>query len=262
MHENVCVCVCESMQEKVKQQLLYHEVQLEEFGGDVQAVEISATRGTGMDLLEECILMQAELQGLVADPNQPARAVVIESRLDRGLGYIGHPYRFLQWLTSCFLCCRSVATLLVQQGTVKKGQILVAGQTWARVRLMQSEKGKALDEATPSTPILTTGWKELPEAGQLCQEVGSEREVQDLVGYHSYLNQLKQQLAGLKAANSLSSSEKKCVPLVVKGDVAGSVEALQAIISSCSPRQLTLSLVRSGVGPITENDVEMAAEGE
>ena len=89
------LCVCGSMQQKVKQQLLHHEVQLEEFGGDVQAVEISATRGTGMDLLEECILMQAELQGLVADPNQPARAVVIESRLDRGLGYVGHPYRFL-----------------------------------------------------------------------------------------------------------------------------------------------------------------------
>ena len=145
---------------------------------------------------------------------------------------------------------------------MRKGQILVAGQTWARLRLMQNEKGKPLKEATPSTPVLTTGWKELPEAGQLCQQVESERELQDLVGYHLYLNQLKQQLSALKAASSLNSPEKKCVPLVVKGDVAGSVEALQAIISSSSPRQLTLSLVRSGVGPVTENDVEMAAEGE
>ena len=158
--------------------------------------------------------------------------------------------------------CRSVATLLVQQGTVRKGQILVAGQTSARLRSIQNEQGNALDEAPPSTPILTTGWKELPEAGQLCQQVKSEREMQDLVGYYSYLNQLKQQLAALKAASSLNPPEKKCVPLVVKGDVAGSVEALQAILSSCSPKQLTLSLVRSGVGPVSENDVEMAADGK
>eukprot|EP00731_Ephydatia_muelleri_P028186 Em0019g1059a len=243
---------------KLKRDLLHHGIQLEEFGGDVQAVEISGLKGTGLDALVEAVLAQAELCDCTADPHGPVEGVIIESRVDKGLG--------------------PVATVLIQHGTLRRGDVLVAKTTWGKIRMMQDEWKQPVQQATPSTPILTSGWKELPLAGSEClqgSEVEGEQKAQRVVDFRATMDQRKrnreaQARSSTPVAQARSGTPvaqvppsdvptMPCIPLVVQGDVAGSVEALLGVLKTHPPDQLELKIVHSGVGQITDSDVELAA---
>jgi translation initiation factor IF-2 len=270
-----------SLQSKVKHQLLQYEVQLEEFGGETQSVEISALTGNGLDQLIEAILLQAELKELTADPSGPVDGVIIEAKTVKSTGFM--------------------ATVLVLNGTLRRGCILSTPRVWGRVRAMQDDKGRGLDQATPSTPVSVTGWKELPMAGEKCIQVDEVSNAREYIDYHKSLEdkykliqekKLKHQQRKvtttlkqptregkqdwkknwkqrkidslLKIAkereerHSEMREEIEVVPLIVKGDVTGSVEALVQLLESCQPKQININVMHSGVGGVTENDVMMA----
>src|SRR5690242_21335316 len=148
---------------RVKTELLQHEIQVEDLGGETLAVEVSATKGTNLDKLEESILLQAEVLDLKANPNRSAEGAVIEAKLDRGRG--------------------PVATVLVQRGTLKTGDILVAGSEWGRVRLLVNDHGETVGEAGPSTPVEVLGFNGTPEAGDRLAVVQSEARAREVTAY-------------------------------------------------------------------------------
>ncbi len=232
----------EANPDRVKQELLSEEVVLEEYGGDVLAVEVSATEKTGLDKLLEGVLLQAELLELGANPDRSAQGAVIEAKLDRGRGV--------------------VATALVQKGTLNVGEIIVCGGHWGRVRALVDDHGENIKEAGPSTPVEILGLDGVPEAGDLLVVVESERRAREITEYR----QRKKHSAGIVApAGSVEDmfsqmAEQKIgeLPVVVKSDVHGSLEAIVAGLQKMNTDEVQVRVLHSGVGAITESDVTLA----
>jgi translation initiation factor IF-2 len=229
--------------ERVRQELLQHEIVVEELGGEVLDVEVSALKKTNLDKLEEAILLQAELLDLKANPERPAEGVVIEARLERGRG--------------------PVATVLIQRGTLRIGDIFVSGSEWGRVRALVDERGQNLRAAGPSTPIEVLGLNGLPLAGDdfvVVENEGRAREITDFrarrrrdtaaaTGGRGTLEQMFSQIA---------TGAAKELPVVVKSDVQGSLEAIVGSLDKLSTDEVSMRVLHSAVGGINESDVILA----
>ena len=231
--------------QKVRTQLLQHEVFVESMGGEVLDVEVSAKAKINLDKLLEAILLQAEILDLKANPNRTAEGTVIEAELDRGRG--------------------SVATVLVQKGTLKPGQIIVAGDQWGRVRALVNDKGQHVKEAGPAMPVEVLGLSGTPAAGDKFAVVENESRAREISEY-------RQRLARDKAAarqsgsrgsleqmmNQLQTSGVKEFPLVIKGDVQGSIEAIAGALDKLGTEEVRARIVHSAVGGVTESDISLA----
>ena len=235
----------EANPQRVMQELLQHDVQVEAFGGETLAVEVSATKQTNLDKLLEAIALQAELLDLVADPERNAEGTVIEARLDRGRG--------------------PVATVLVQRGTLRVGALVVAGAQWGRVRALIDDKGENVDEARPSTPVEVLGFSGAPEAGDRVAVVESEARAREIAEYRERQRREKLAVRGGVVRTSLSdmmsnlkTAGRKELPIVVKGDVQGSVEAITAAIEKLGTEEVAARVIHGGVGGVTESDVTLA----
>ena len=232
--------------QRVMQELLQHDVQVEAFGGDTLAVEVSATKGTNLDKLLEAIALQAELLDLVADPDRGAEGTVIEARLDRGRG--------------------PVATVLVQRGTLKVGALVVAGSHWGRVRALIGDKGETLEAAKPSTPVEVLGFSGAPDAGDRVAVVESEARAREITEYRE--RQRREKLAARGPAvrtsladmmSNLKATGHKEMPIVLKGDVQGSVEAITSALEKLGNDEVMARVIHGGAGGITESDVTLAS---
>ena len=230
---------------RVRQELLSHEIVVEEMGGDTQDVEVSATKRTGLDKLQEAILLQAEILDLRANPGRSAEGSVIESRLDRGRG--------------------PVATMLVQKGTLNQGDIVVAGAEWGRVRALLDDKGKQIKVAGPSTPVEILGLSSVPTAGEPFVVVENEARAREISEFRQ--RKLKDRSsAGVTAARGTLeemlaravAGELKEVAIVVKADVQGSAEAIQGAVLKLAHEEVKVRVLLSAVGQITESDIQLA----
>jgi len=220
-----------------------HDLVPEEFGGDVICVDISAKAGTGLPKLLEMLALQAELLELKADPTLRGKGVVLEARLDKGRG--------------------PVATVLVQEGTIKRGDIVVVGTHWGRIRAMEDEKGQRVKAAGPSVPIQLTGLNGVPESGQELHAVESERVAKEIVDHR--LGQLRAKPAEARPTFTLdeffaraAGGGIKELPIVLKADVHGSVEALREALVKLSTDSVKVNVLHAGVGAINETDVMLA----
>ncbi|MEI7791311.1 MAG: translation initiation factor IF-2 [Alphaproteobacteria bacterium] len=228
---------------RVKTELLQHEVQVEDMGGEVQVVEVSATKLLGLDKLEEAILLQAEILDLKANPDRPAEGAVVEAKLDKGRG--------------------PVATVLVQRGTLKVGDIVVAGAEWGRVRLLANERGESVKTAGPSTPIEVLGLSAAPEAGDEMVVVENEARAREVAEYRGRKRREQRQASSSRQTldqllQTRESGEKRLLPLVLKTDVQGSSEAIQGSLAKLATSEVGAQILQSGVGGITESDVILA----
>ncbi|XP_062396504.1 translation initiation factor IF-2, mitochondrial [Sardina pilchardus] len=267
---------------RVKEQLLAHDIVCEEYGGDVQAIHVSALKGDNLIELAEATVTLAEVLELKADPAGLVEGTVVESRTDKGKG--------------------PVTTAIIQRGTIRRGSTLVAGKTWAKVRFLFDENDRLLDKAGPSSAVQIVGWKELPSAGEEIQEVESEQRAREVVEWREYaeeqerlqderqaveakqrehqesyrrereglahlswrqrknaLYRANKHRAAQRPSERSGDDEQLAVPLIIKGDVDGSVEAILNILESYDAHhQCQMDIVHFGVGDITENDVNMA----
>jgi translation initiation factor IF-2 len=235
----------EANPQRVMQELLQHDVQVEAFGGDTLAVEVSATKNINLDKLLEAIALQAELLDLVADPDRSAEGTVIEARLDRGRG--------------------PVATVLVQRGTLRVGVLVVAGSNWGRVRALIDDKGETVEQAGPSTPVEVLGFSGAPEAGDRVAVVESEARAREITEYRERQKREKMAARGPAVRTSLSdmmsnlkAAGRKELPIVLKGDVQGSVEAITAAVEKLGNDEVMARVIHGGVGGVTESDVTLA----
>src|SRR5229473_3350529 len=231
--------------ERVRTELLQHEVQVESLGGDVVDVEVSAKNKTNLDKLLEMIALQAELLDLKTNAARPAEGTVIEAKLDRGRG--------------------PVATVLVQRGTLKVGDIIVAGAEWGRVRALVSDAGAAVEAAGPSTPVEVLGFSGTPEAGDRLAVVETEGRAREVTAYRARQKRemLVARTAGLRGSleqmmTQLKTAGRKEFPLVIKGDVQGSVEAVVGALEKLGTEEVAARIIHAGVGGITESDVTLA----
>jgi translation initiation factor IF-2 len=228
---------------RVKTELLQHEIQVEDLGGDTLAVEVSATKGINLDKLEEAILLQAELLDLKANPGRTAEGAVIEAKLDKGRG--------------------PVATALVQRGTLRVGDIIVAGSEWGRVRLLVNDRGETVTEAGPSTPVEVLGLSAVPEAGDEFAVVDSESRAREITEYRARKRRESRQATSSRLTmdqllKTRTEGEKRLLPLVIKADVQGSVEAIQGALDRLGNDEVGAQMLTGGVGGITESDVILA----
>jgi translation initiation factor IF-2 len=228
---------------RVKTELLQHEIQVEDLGGQTLAVEVSATKGTNLDKLEEAILLQAELLDIRANPDRSAEGAVIEAKLDKGRG--------------------PVATVLVQRGTLKVGDIIVAGSEWGRVRLLANDRGETVIQAGPSTPVEVLGLSAVPEAGDEFAVVDSESRAREVAEYRGRKRRESRQATVSRQTmdqllKSRKDGEQQLLPLVVKGDVQGSVEAIQGALAKLGNDEVAVQVLSGGAGGITESDVILA----
>jgi translation initiation factor IF-2 len=233
----------EAQPDKVKQELVQEEVVPEDWGGDTMFVPVSAHTGEGVDDLLESILLVSEVLELKAPVDTPAKGVVIESRLDKGRG--------------------TVATIMVQSGTLKKGDILLTGKEYGRVRAMLDENGKPITEAGPSIPVEVLGMSGTPNAGDEALVVADERKAREVAlfrqGKFREVKLAKQQKAKLENMfNQMESGEVNTLNLVVKADVQGSAEALTESLLKLSTDEVRVAIVASGVGGISETDANLA----
>jgi translation initiation factor IF-2 len=232
--------------ERVRTELLQHEVQVESFGGDVVDVEVSAKNQTNLDKLLEMISLQADLLDLRTNPDRPAEGTVIEAKLDRGRG--------------------PVATVLVQRGTLRVGDIIVAGAEMGRVRALISDQGKPLDEAGPSVPVEVLGFNGPPEAGDRLAVVPNEARAREITDYRAHQKREKSaaSMAGMRGSleqmmSQLKTSGRKDFPLVIKADVQGSLEAILGSLEKLGTDEVAARVLHAGVGGISESDVTLAA---
>jgi translation initiation factor IF-2 len=233
----------EANPDKVKQELLAHQVVPEEYGGDSPVVPVSAKTGQGVDELLEQVLLQAEVLELKAPVDAPAKGVVIEARLDKGRG--------------------PVATLLVQSGTLNRGDIVLTGAVYGRVRAMLDENGKPVQSAGPSIPVEIQGLSEVPNAGEEMMVIADERKAREIAlfrqGKFRDVKLAKQQAAKLENMfEQMGEGEKKVLTLVIKADVQGSQEALVHALTRLATEEVKVTVVHAGVGGITESDVNLA----
>jgi translation initiation factor IF-2 len=231
--------------ERVRTELLQHEIQVESLGGDILELEVSAKEKTNLDKLLDTIALQAELLELKANPNRPAEGTVIEARLDRGRG--------------------PVATVLVQRGTLKPGDIVVAGSEWGRVRALASDTGHSVVAAGPSMPVEVLGFNGTPEASDRLAVVATEARAREITDYRA--RQKREKMAarqtGMRGSleqmmNQLKTTGRKEFPLVVKGDVQGSIEAIVGALEKLSTDEVAARIIFAGAGGITESDVTLA----
>ena len=235
----------EANSERVKTELVAEQVVPEEYGGDVPFIPVSAKTGEGIDALLENVLLQAEILELKAPKDAPAQGLVIEARLDKGKG--------------------PVATVLVQSGTLKRGDMLLAGSTFGRVRAMMDENGKPCNEAGPSIPVEIQGLSEVPAAGEAVQVVPDERKAREIAlfrqGKFRDVKLAKQQAVKLETMMENMGEgaiEAKLLPLIIKADVQGSQEALSQSLMKLSTPEVKVQIVHAAVGGITETDVNLA----
>ncbi|RMB02837.1 translation initiation factor IF-2 [Eilatimonas milleporae] len=234
--------------DRVRQELLQHEVVVETYSGDVQEVEVSALKGTGMDSLKEAIHLQAELLELVANPDRTAEGVVVEAKLDKGRG--------------------PVATVLVQRGTLSVGDILVAGPEWGKVRALVNDRGEQVKTAGPSVPVEVLGLNGVPGAGDDFAVVDSEARAREITEYRQGQMQKRRQAAGAQPKtleNLFSKIKEKDVHMfdvVLKGDVQGSVEAITQALENAGNEDISCRVIHGAVGGITESDITLAEASE
>ena len=233
----------DSNAERVKNELVVEEVVPEEFGGDSPFVSVSAKTGVGIDALLEQVLLQAEVLELKAPVDAMAKGLVIEAQLDKGRG--------------------PVATVLVQSGTLKTGDVVLAGQTYGRVRAMLDENGKPIKTAGPSIPVEIQGLTEVPQAGDEFMVLSDERRAREIATYRAgkFRNTklAKQQAAKMENMfTDMSSGDVKMVPIIVKADVQGSQEALAQSLLKLSTEEVKVQMVYAAVGGISESDVNLA----
>lgn len=230
--------------DRVRQELLSHEIVVESMGGDVQDIEVSALKRIGLDKLEEAILLQAEILELKANPDRAAEGAVIESRLDRGRG--------------------SVASVLVQKGTLHKGDIVVAGTEWGRVRALLDDRGRQVTDAGPSMPVEVLGLSGVPSAGAPFVVVENENRAREISEFRQ--RKLKEhQVAGQVAARGtldqmlarIQAGDQKEVSVLIKADVQGSAEAIQTTVLKLANEEVGVRVLNASVGQITESDVQL-----
>jgi translation initiation factor IF-2 len=232
--------------ERVRTELLQHEVQVESMGGEVLDVEVSATKKLNLDKLLETIGLQAEVLDLKANPFRPAEGTVIEAKLDRGRG--------------------PVATVLIQRGTLHVGDIVVAGAEWGRVRALVSDTGGSIELAGPSVPVEVLGFNGTPEAGDRLAVVENEARAREVSDYRARERREKQAARASHMRGSLehmmtqlkTQQGRKEFPLVIKGDVQGSVEAIAGALEKLGTQEVAARILYAGVGGITESDVTLA----
>ncbi len=230
---------------RVRTDLLQHEIVVESMGGDVLEVEISALENIGIDALLEAIVLQAEILELKANPDRAAEGIVVEAKLDKGRG--------------------AVATVLVQRGTLGIGDILVAGMQWGKVRALIDDHGKQVDRAVPAMPVEVLGLSGAPDAGDPFAVVESEARAREITDYRQRLRREKAQARGLSGMSleqmmtQLKSGDGASeVPLIIKGDVHGSIEAIIGALEKLDTEEVSARVLHSGVGGIAESDVTLA----
>jgi len=229
--------------DRVKQQLTEHELVVEEWGGDVIAVPVSAKTGMGIDELLENVLLVAEVKELKANPHRLAKGAVIEARLDKGKG--------------------PVATLLVQNGTLHSGDVIIAGTSVGRIRTMTDFRGRPISEAGPSTPVEITGLGEVPTAGETFNAVEDEKLARELVEQRKHEAKEDEFRKFQKVTldnlfSQISEGEMKELPIIVKADVQGSVEAVKQSLEKISNEEVRVRVIHGAVGAVNESDVMLA----
>jgi translation initiation factor IF-2 len=233
--------------QKVRQDLLQHEIVVEEMGGDVQTVEVSAKKKINLDKLEEAIVLQSEILELKANPNRPAQGVIIESKLEKGRG--------------------SVATVLIQTGTLKVGDVFVGGAESGRVRAIIDDRGQNVAQAFPGQPVEVLGFESSPEAGDNFTVVGDDARAREISSYRQRKKRETQAAAVIKGRTTMEqlvalkgAGEVTTLPVVIKADVHGSVEAIIGSLNKMAAENegVAVQVLHSGVGGITESDVVLA----
>jgi len=228
--------------QRVREELLQHEIIVEAMGGEVQDVEVSALKKTNLDGLLEAIALQAEILELKANPDRPAEATVVEAKLDKGRG--------------------PLATVLVQRGTLKVGDVIVVGAASGKVRAMIDDHGRQVKEAPPSFPVEVLGLGAVPSAGDQLTVVENEGRAREVAAYRqSVLDKKRTTSAPVSLENMFADRASSTIefPMVVKGDVQGSVEAIVSAVNKISTDEIRVRVLHSGVGAITESDVTLAA---
>ena len=233
----------EANPQRVKTDLLQQEVQVEEMGGDVQCVEISAKQKIGLDKLEEAILLQASVMDLKADPEMPAVAHVVEAKMERGLG--------------------AVATVLVRQGTLKIGDVFVVGETFGRVRGLINSAGERVKSVKPGQPAIVLGLDAVPSAGDELHVMETEAQTREVAAYR--VQQAKNKASAVKRSSleelfaKRDETKKLTLPIILRADVQGSVEAITDMLREINSDKAGVEILSSGVGQITEGDIRLAA---
>jgi translation initiation factor IF-2 len=235
----------DSKPERVRTELLQHEIQVESLGGEVLDVEVSATKKINLDKLLEAIALQSEILDLKANPKRPAEGTVIEAKLDRGRG--------------------PVATVLVQRGTLRTGDLVVAGAEWGRVRALVSDTGRPITSAGPSTPVEVLGFAGTPDAGDRLAVVDSESRAREVTAYRVREKREKTaaRASGMRGSleqmmAQVKTSGRKDFPLVIKADVQGSNEAIAGALEKLGTDEVAARILHAGAGGITESDIRLA----
>ena len=229
--------------ERIRQELTAHEVIPDAWGGNVQFIDVSAKQGTNIDALLEAVLLEAEVLELKAPVDAPAKGIIVEARLDKGRG--------------------AVATLLVQSGTLKKGDMLLAGTAFGKVRAMVDENGRQVQEAGPSIPVEILGLSDVPNAGEDAMVLADEKKAREIAlfrqGKYRDVRLAKQQAAKLENMfNNMGETQAQSLSVIIKADVQGSYEALAGSLKKLSTDEVKVNVLHSGVGGITESDVNLA----
>ena len=229
--------------DKVRTDLLTHEVVVESMGGDVLAVEVSAKKRLNLEQLVEAVLLQAEVLDLKANPNRMAEGTIVEAKMEKGRG--------------------SVATVLVRRGTLRQGDVFVAGNDWGRVRALINERGERVSEVRPSEPVEVLGLQSTPSAGDDFIVVATEEKAREIAAYRQRKEREALQVKTMKTAaeqmlDKIKAGEVKELPLVVKADVQGSVEALVSMLGKIATDKVRVNILHAAVGGINESDVTLA----
>jgi translation initiation factor IF-2 len=233
--------------DKIKQQLAEHDVIVEEYGGTNQVAEVSAKTGEGIPELLEKVLIESELMELKANPNRNADGVVLEARVDKGKGI--------------------VSNILVQNGTLEVGDPFVAGPCFGRVRAMENEHGERIESAGPSTPLQLTGFDDIPQAGDKLVALDDEKKAKDIANQRQQIKR-EQELRQSKhmslddLSRRLALGEIEDLNLIIKADVDGSIEALSGALQKLSNEEVSVNIIHTGAGAITESDVLLASASE
>ncbi len=229
--------------DKVRQELLSYEIVTENMGGETQAIEVSATTRDGLEQLEEAILLQSEILELKANPNRAAEGVVVEAKLEKGRG--------------------PVATILVQRGTLKKGDNFVAGAEWGRVRALVNDRGENVNAAGPSIPVEVLGLQGTPRAGDEVIVVDNEQRAREISEYRQERQREKEVASSGRASlesmlNQIKEGQASELPVVIKADVQGSLEAIQGALGQIGNAEVQPNILHAGVGGINESDITLA----
>ncbi len=229
--------------DKVRTDLLTYEIQVEEMGGDVLDVPVSALKGTNLDKLEEALVLQSELMDLKANPDREAQGAVVEAQVERGRG--------------------TVATVLVQRGTLRQGDIVIAGTEWGRVRALLNDEGEQIEEAGPSQPVSVLGLQGTPAAGDDFQVIDSEARAREITEFRA--RKLREADSGgaprgtlEQMFSAIKAGEAKDLPVVIKADTHGSLEAISASLEKLSNDEVTVRVLHAAAGGINESDVGLA----